>query len=100
MTTQHTPGPWTCHRSDWNDGAYYIEEVESQFLHNGELSPINGEIDEANALLIASAPELLAALQSLTTWVEEPALDEAGEDGKQNRLGIAKAAIAKATTNS
>jgi hypothetical protein len=56
--------------------------------------------DPADAPLLAAAPELLAALQSLAAWVEEPALDEAGEEGKQNRLGIAKAAIAKATATS
>lgn len=93
MTTQHTPGPWA-----------FIPETFA--IESAEGWPIAGTLHditpqrEANARLIASAPELLAALQSLTTWVEEPALDEAGEDGKQNRLGIAKAAIAKATTNS
>jgi hypothetical protein len=93
MSTQHTPGPWTCHRSNWNDGAYYIEEVESQFLHNGELSPINGEIDEANRRLIASAPELLAALQQIVSnWHPARPSSPAFMD-----YVTAKEAIAKAT---
>lgn len=97
MTTQHTPGPWTCHCSDWNDGAYYIEEVESQLLRNGELNPINDGINDANRRLIAAAPELLAALKEILAETNGSNPSHIGQD---RAFTIARAAIAKATTNS
>ena len=104
MTTQHTPGPWTCHRSDWNDGAYYIEEVESQLLRNGELNPINDGINDANRRLIAAAPELLAALQKasdfldyLDEWDDPNRVMRRYHDRKEEIAEALNSAIAKAT---
>jgi hypothetical protein len=51
-----------------------------------------GDVTEQAARLIAAAPDLLLALQSLLAVTEEPALDEL-----DNRQDIARAAIAKAT---
>ena len=61
MTTNtkatHTPGPWTVAPSRDLEGAYFIQEV-------GEDTP--WEQEKANAIIIALAPEMFAALQSLS----------------------------------
>jgi hypothetical protein len=70
MTTQHTPGPWaqSIGDDDWHqiishpDGEGLIADVNA---YKG--SPKG----RANARLIASAPELLAALQSLLLTAEQ-----------------------------
>jgi len=57
--TDHTPGPWTC------DGC----EVYGSGIQVGSIYPaVTADEEmmvEANANLIAAAPELLAALQDL-----------------------------------
>jgi hypothetical protein len=56
--------------------------------------------DDANARLIAAAPELLAALQMCVHLVEREADRLQSTEftaGANNRLSIARAAIAKAT---
>lgn len=96
MTAQHTPGPWTFSRWDQfgesrfyvaqQDGAPYTpnysdvatliaETVSSEFVR----------IQEANARLIAAAPELLDALHNML------------EDGDATDRAQALAAIQKAT---
>ena len=61
--TDHTPGPWTC------DGC----EVYGSGIQVGSIYPaVTADEEmmvEANANLIAAAPELLAALQ---TFVDDP----------------------------
>lgn len=64
----HTPGPWEYSLELQKDGsgeAFYLESNGSNFM--GACSCCNGtHIDgdaEANARLIAAAPDLLAALQ-------------------------------------
>jgi hypothetical protein len=68
METKHTPGPWAIERL--TNGAYPRTVITHQTnyracivadLHNASL---NGEA-EANARLIAAAPELLAALEKI-----------------------------------
>ena len=90
MTT--TPGPWTQGTSNagrsrvWLDG--HVEPEET-------MGPDNTWIDcctEANARLVAAAPDLLKALELL---VDNPYRDGTESDDRL-RL-IARAAIAKAT---
>lgn len=93
--TKHTPGPWKAFPSDPADGAecYYLTAVELR----GEIACIYGpqrDEQEANARLIAAAPELLEALEGL--------LAHLGPDGYIPNAGgtateRARAAIAKAT---
>ena len=72
MTTKHTPGPWIAHSS--GDGFIFIERD----FGNGKAHPewIVASIqsyqkeDVTNARLIAAAPELLAALQTLCASLE------------------------------
>jgi hypothetical protein len=106
MTDQqkHTPGPWRYQRL--NDGTFAIDHVtgrSSDYVanvychsrqHDG--SPAFDALlpaYEANARLIAAAPDLLAALRNITECAE------AGADGANMDLWIeqARAAIAKAS---
>ena len=81
MKTQHTPGPWT---------------VDNQYIHGPDgirfLAVAGDGAGQANAWLIASAPDLLAALYSIAT---DPSAIYSGANA---HIGdIARAAIAKAT---
>lgn len=93
MNTQHTPGPW--HRTN----GY-------AFIHNalgGEVAKITSSIDsdaqmeehEANARLIAAAPELLDALKRMTEAAKdilgEPSTSEGYFDITEAEKLIAKA---------
>ena len=80
---QHTPGPWRTepapHRSNWSLGATSVA--------------LTTEPNEANARLIAAAPELLAAARLAVAWSEQvpaPYRD-------WPHVAAARAAIAKAT---
>ena len=72
-THKHTPGPW--HMGAGNgEGSIFADNGRTRLEIGGTtLYPIaqigrgwNEAEDEANARLIAAAPEMLAALQSLT----------------------------------
>jgi len=105
----HTPGPWL-HDHREGDNGYFNTEVFSpndswgviatlawvpQPLGNG----VTGTYREANARLIAAAPDLLSALQGLDEAYCRAGLplsrSERHED--RTRLIAARAAIAKAT---
>src|SRR5215469_15512259 len=62
----HTPGPWTVDYSDDNlriyAGDLLIGEVNGSTEHI-EVRGLDEEATEANAWLIAAAPDLLAALE-------------------------------------
>lgn len=96
MTSKHTPGPWSCIDEGRLDDCVHsaaAEFVEGDIIC---LSPIlegyevSAENWEANALLIAAAPELLEALEGFVScW-----------DACSSPLEFvarARAAIAKAT---
>lgn len=82
----HTSGPW-----EWvhagNSGGRYLATYGGIVLYSPGKAP-----NEANARLIASAPDLLALLQRLETWDH---MQSAG-DGPYWLREI-RAAIAKAT---
>ncbi len=81
--TEHTPGPW--HVSQW---ANFVRKADGDWpaWNICELNDAVGNM-AANAHLIAAAPDLLAALESIATWTE------AREMSPQQ---IAQSAIAKA----
>lgn len=89
MNTKHTPGPWTAkhlgadgiviHRPGWEITTPEYDVVAN--ILRG--APIR---NEADALLIASAPDLLAALQRLTEDINDT-----------DAIHVARAAIRKAT---
>lgn len=89
MKNAHTPGPW---HDDCDGGGWYICREDGEFL--GFINPpdfweephyTNAEAD-ANARLMAAAPELLEALKALV---------ERGTDSPEHIA--AERAIAKAT---
>jgi hypothetical protein len=95
----HTPGPWTVDYSDDNlriyAGGVLIGEVNGSTKHI-EVRGLDGETTEANAWLIAAAPDLLAALERILARVETLNLFTGrGEDTKV--VEQARAAIGKAT---
>jgi hypothetical protein len=88
MKTQHTPGPWTYEYSnDVGDDEYFIEFYEVRTPDYKEVARVD---NEADARLIAAAPEMLATLR----WLTE-ALWDFGLGGSTARLA-ALAAIARA----
>ena len=100
--SNHTPGPWTV---DWSDdgpliytGDLMIASVSGSTEHI-KVRGIDEQTTEANASLIAAAPDLLEALERLLTHGERGNLYyERGEDAEV--VNQARAAIAKAKGHS
>ena len=83
--TQHTPGPW--HVDINGEGAITAPDgALIARLHNAS----RDDLREANARLIAAAPDLLAALQAVADYW-------AGGDVPAEIDAAMRAAIAKAT---
>lgn len=98
---KHTPGPWRIMSgmvvSDTPKDEYKTTAVaycSDEFQHKGGL-PYGKERD-ANAKLIAAAPELLEALQDLLFLVQRSGLNIPAEVSTAP-IGKATAAIKKAT---
>ena len=85
MNTKHTPGPWSYEWSDYGgydcmwsvhtvDGPDGEEIAQMHAMH--PLTHDRDETQEANARLIAAAPEMLAALEhvrgEIGAWKNEP----------------------------
>jgi hypothetical protein len=94
MTDTHTPGPWTA--SDERRGIFEI-------IHDGDLLAQvwrvrhagDGDLPaEANARLIAAAPELLEACREALALISEFELEAL--DGRDEVPDLLRAAIAKA----
>jgi hypothetical protein len=86
MKHPHTPGPWELRQSTRH--GYWFIDHESQ---EGSVTLTKLDCGEADARLLASAPDLLAALQGLMQYVG--GWDESGD----HPCAIARAAIEKAT---
>jgi hypothetical protein len=72
--TKHTPGPWMVEPvfiAQQTCGALHFGEYRFPFKRNGDGScfTYSREEAEANARLIAAAPEMLAALKSINEWL-------------------------------
>lgn len=73
----HTPGKWKCERLIDRDGNPYSTLYECHI----DLGPCMiwappGNVEqEANAKLIAAAPDLLEALQAVAEWNDNPTLE-------------------------
>lgn len=66
MITSHAPGPWTVR----NRTVSFIDHGKRYAIARVSNSPlITGESHEANARLIAAAPDLLVALRDLESSV-------------------------------
>lgn len=96
--SKHTPGPWfvNCHE-------HYTKYVEAR-IGGGLLQEVAAcgptekqEQQEANARLIAAAPELLEALQHIEEYWNRDSNEQAMTDALWHIIETAQAAIAKAT---
>jgi hypothetical protein len=84
----HTPGPWTVNERGHVSGKRAVAELY--------YDPRNPEL-EANARLIAAAPELLEELRNLEWWLTEYVLPAAGNpEAVRRNLRAIRAAITKA----
>ena len=94
MPTQpqrHTPGPWFCQKSISEPGRYVIKPVPGQVV--AITDPANTKAQEkANASLIAAAPDLLVALESVERW-----MSGYGTKSQSEMRQVVRAAIAAAT---
>lgn len=99
MTTKHTPGPWTYGRvrlgqgfAEWIVTAIHHERGRSNVLIAGDTqNHTPSDEAEANARLIAAAPDLLEAVRDMIS--DHGDLSEA-------TLAFARAALAKAVAES
>ena len=80
----HTPGPWTIQGAFIGTDDAHIAQVK------GEGRGVNSQRAEANLMLIAAAPDLLAVLQDVADFW-------AGGDVPPELDARMRAAIAKAT---
>ena len=103
MEAKHTPGPWeaSIQRSkDGRDLGWIVEHVNGRigwaslaYAHTNKEADEADPAREANARLIAAAPELLEALKAVTST--EMFLPDHPQ--RQASYKAARAAIAKAT---
>ena len=102
--TAHTPGPWIAQIGDkggtiWGPGNNPADRPIA-YIRKRYDQPLLDETDLANGLLLAAAPELLAALTGVYNalrLVSEEAAAPAIEGGYLTPLMLARIAIAKAT---
>jgi len=105
MLSKHTPGPWYCgtFRPVGNRPGIDIDAADSAniALCHYEKTEMTATETKANARLIASAPELLAALQAiLNRYIDLAGSGDCGNWNPETEPQViqARAAIAKATT--
>lgn len=107
--TQHTPGPWECFPAKDSDGdvtisirghAEFIATMDTRSIDGGPyVLPPSGE---ANARLIAAAPDLLEACELILFAAKEPGENPTGATYQSMQSALAsiiftaRAAIAKA----
>ena len=94
---KHTPGDWLAKRAE---GGGYVEwhigrDGEARAIASDITDPVTGLPSKANAHLIAAAPDLLEAVDTLTLVIGlTPILGN--KQALQEALDAARAAIAKA----
>lgn len=91
MSARHTPGPWHIHPDHPRavDASGGVEICVAQFAIRQGGNDVQMVVEaEANARLIAAAPDLLAALENALRWHDQLRPD----DVARMRAAIAKAA--------
>jgi hypothetical protein len=97
----HTPGPWEVSGDrDDSDGLCVVEKATGRLICLVESTLGYAAADEANARLIAAAPDLLEALDYLLQQTVDQDLEYGIglSEGEEDAQAKALAAIAKATT--
>jgi len=107
MLNKHTPGPWQLHSPTegdpiTGDGSYCITGPDGGVI--ADIVPKDWHETPGNARLIASAPELLEALENALADINwllvegfDTNADECNIDGVRDTIAEIKQAIAKAT---
>src|SRR5690606_32489194 len=96
VMAEHTPGPWDVVTTDYQPRGYPRAVIAYSDRPQGNHVIAPNVSSEANARLIAAAPDMLAALEHLTRGL--PALLESiGYADEEGLIDEARAAIAKAT---
>ena len=98
MSSTHTPGPWLAviESPRYSHGMHYIS-VESSDLFLAKTCGRSLEEAQANARLIAVAPDLLAALKHLIQRMDDnPEVRAACLDSMPQAVEYARSAISKA----
>ncbi len=100
VTAQHTPGPWKYERFQTTADTWLIERRDSgrkSFIAETHCTLGHGGNAEANARLIAAAPELLAALEACEKHMTHSLVElNQGNGGMVSATHRARAAVAKA----
>jgi len=104
MNTQHTPGPWKVNSAGSAKAGqpFAITEIYVYAPHVQDdtaicadiIDPVTQAPSEANARLIAAAPEMLDALQMIEKYAAEGGSASTGPAGWMGT--VARVAIAKA----
>ena len=93
----HTPGPWEIKANlldiETRYGDWHYIDIKGVALVRDPHTPEG----KANATLIAAAPDLLAALETVMPWASKAVADHYNQKQGKRALDIARAAIAKAT---
>ena len=94
MSEKHTPGPWKV----YDDGDMWIAPSDGDAPIVCDICPHGEEFvysleDDANAHLIAAAPELLEALKVAQAWIADESCPCEGCEAVNDQIA---AAIAKA----
>lgn len=95
MSAKPTPGPWKWDDTVWD---YDPEEQAPWLVDESDKRILHGTIkcdSEANARLIAAAPDLLQALSELLAMCQRQ--EDFNDDGDGSMYARAQAAIDKAT---
>ena len=101
----HTPGPWELFEHSWSDssicgGVKNSKKICSLSIYDDATEENQSELEsemDANARLIAAAPELLEALQECVIELDCLMKTRPAYQGGMNMVERAKSAIAKAT---
>ncbi len=98
MSTAHTPGPWECPNIEesYNSRQFWVCDEEGGLIAVAESGWSEAE---ANARLIAAAPDLLAALEAEEEWRARAQAGAIDPDWHYETMvaALRRAAIAKAT---
>jgi hypothetical protein len=88
-TTQHTPGPWRA--EGWNNLVVNSYTGDTIIIQPGGSEYAKLEELQANARLIAAAPELLEALKGMMEWARRVKGSNPGPEVFEASNAIAKA---------
>ncbi|HCK4463466.1 TPA: hypothetical protein N0H24_006107 [Pseudomonas aeruginosa] len=99
MANKHTPGPWKVGTPGPN-GCYTVGTqggLMTAMIAHSICEPDQIETANANARLMAAAPEMLGALQHIEEYWNRDSNEQAMTDALWHIIETAQAAIAKAT---